>query len=282
MENKTYINFTIESALKKYLLFKNKQNYSLAGDFLVYVISVLTYIYGEADIINPYITYNRDVFEKNILKYGYSSIALNQFYCNLTRYVELDNINKANQYKDKNPFFVYVQEDLIDMFIKKYQNQNLNALELNNFEKLLYIPNSNNEYRNNINKIMSPNENEVWEYYKMQIYELNNVISFEQIKKDLLDLSIYEAFGLSEDMINHLSQNDINEINNKILDYYKMSPIEPDLNTKIKKIINLNKPGSLNFKIANNMGMINILLFLLTFGSIILFGIFFGLRMVGK
>ena len=45
VSNATYL------ALKRYIDYKEKRNYSYASDFLVYVINVLIYIYNEADII---------------------------------------------------------------------------------------------------------------------------------------------------------------------------------------------------------------------------------------
>ena len=44
MNNDVFINIALDAALKKYRLFQEKKDYSLAGDFLVYVIGVLSYI----------------------------------------------------------------------------------------------------------------------------------------------------------------------------------------------------------------------------------------------
>ena len=135
----------------------------------------------------------------------------------------------------------------------------MNALELDNFKKMLFSPNSSSQFQRDINKIMALNENEVDEYYASKIYALNNVISYELIKKNILDESVYKAFNIDIDRIINLPQSEIDEINQKITSYFKMSPIEPHLNEKLLK-----ETKKIS-KYANNSGRINIIMFLLLF-----------------
>lgn len=269
VSNATYL------ALKRYIDYKEKRDYSYASDFLVYVINVLIYIYNEADIINPYMTKEDHVWKNNLLKYGLDDKWFQKFISDLDNYYALDLENKKNKYQDKNPFFSYVQEDLIDAFLKKYQVEKMNALELDNFKKMLFSPNSSSQFQRDINKIMALNENEVDEYYASKIYALNNVISYELIKKNILDESIYKAFNIDIDRIINLPQSEIDEINQKITSYFKMSPIEPHLNEKLLK-----ETKKIS-KYANNSGRINIIMFLLLLGLVIAIGLYIAYRMVG-
>ena len=275
LDKDIFVNKAIDLALKRYLDYKEKRNYSYASDFLVYVIEVLIYIYNEADIINPYITNEANVWENNLLKYGLSVKQCEKLMSDLNNYYYLDLENKKNKYQDKNPFFSYVQEDLIDAFIKKYQVKKMDNIELDNFKKFLFSPNSSSQFQRDINKIMAVDENEVDNYYATKIYELNNVISYELIKKNLLNDDVYKAFNLDTDKLKTLPSKDIDDINQRIISYFKMSPIEPNLNKKLFKETKRIKGY------ANNTDRINIILFLLLLGLVIGIGLYIGFRMVG-
>ena len=119
------------------------------------------------------------------------------------------------------------------------------------------------------------NENEVDEYYNSKIYALNNVVSYDLIKKNILDESIYKAFNIDMDRIINLPQTEIDDINQKIINYFKMSPIEPHLNEKLLK-----ETKKIS-KYANNSGRINIIMFLLLLGLVIAIGLYIAYRMVG-
>lgn len=270
-----FINETFDLALKRYIDYKEKRNYLYASDFLVYVVIVLIYIYDDADIINPYKTKEENIWVNNLLKYGLSKKNVDKLIVDLSNYYKTDLINKDNKYKDKNPFFSYIQEDLIDAFIQKYKVEKMSNVELDNFKKLLFLPGSSSQFQRDMNKIMAVNEDEVDNYYKSKIYELNNVLSFDLVKRTLLAPEIYKAFNLDNDKIDSLSKEDLNLINKRIINYFKMSPIEPNLNEKlIKEVRKMH-----NF--TSNMGSISVILFLLLLVIIILIGLYIGYRMVG-
>lgn len=270
-----FINEAFDLALKRYIDYKEKRNYLYASDFLVYVVIVLIYIYDDADIINPYKTKEEKVWENNLLKYGLSKKNVDKLIDDLSNYYKTDLINKDNKYKDKNPFFSYIQEDLIDAFIQKYKAEKMGNVELDNFKKLLFLPDSSSQFQRDMNKIMAVNEDEVDNYYKAKIYELNNVLSFDLVKRTLLAPEVYKAFNLDNDKIDSLSKEDLNLINKRIINYFKMSPIEPNLNEKlIKEVRKMH-----NF--TSNMGSISVILFLLLLVIVILIGLYIGYRMVG-
>ena len=118
MNSDIFIKVSLDAAIKKYLLFRNKKDVSLASDFLVYVICMLIYIYSETDILNPYINRQNngeDGFKNNLGKFGLPYSKINKFFNDLEGYYEIDHYNKVNRLT-KNEFFSYLQEDIIDMF----------------------------------------------------------------------------------------------------------------------------------------------------------------------
>ena len=50
-----FISIGFDTAIKKYVLFTEKNHHDLATDYLVYVMMMLTFIYSKADIMNPYL-----------------------------------------------------------------------------------------------------------------------------------------------------------------------------------------------------------------------------------
>src|SRR5574344_1420655 len=131
MDNNILINVAVDAAVKKYLLFKNNNDYSLVGDFLVYVICMLNYIYGETDIINPYLNnQSDDALTYNLARYGYNKDMVKKFYDDLLGFYQRQTILSINQDLHINEFFTYVQEDIADMYFAKiktvgYKDQDL-------------------------------------------------------------------------------------------------------------------------------------------------------------
>lgn len=220
MNDSIFINIALDVALKKYIAYRNS-NEKTINSFLVYVIYVLTYIYTEADILNPFITRNRgskQIFESNLKRFGLSDYYVGKFYQDLSFYYE----DKVKNNLNNTDFFNYLQEDLIEMFLTKYKALKLDMAELDNFKKLL----------------ISTSDNYIIKYYESKVYSLKNKIEFKEIKHNLLDKKIYDSFDLSNEKLESLSEKDVDDINNKLLKHYKYSIIEPDLNNKLIKSIN--------------------------------------------
>ena len=168
MNSDIFIKVSLDAAIKKYLLFRNKKDASLASDFLVYVICMLIYIYSETDILNPYINRQNngeDGFKNNLGKFGLPYSKINKFFDDLEGYYEIDHYNKVNRLT-KNEFFSYLQEDIIDMFLAKASSTNLDEAKYKEFENLLFSPNTTNEMRRKINEYVAVDSFEVINYYK--------------------------------------------------------------------------------------------------------------------
>jgi hypothetical protein len=54
MENNIFINIALTTALRNYILLKETKDYSIANDFLIYVVGMLKNIYGEENVIGLY------------------------------------------------------------------------------------------------------------------------------------------------------------------------------------------------------------------------------------
>ena len=210
----TFVNKSLTESITKYISYNNNLT---PNDFFTNVIITLANIYGKTDIINPFNLKDTKAFQVNLLKYNLEEYKLNKFYNDLENYYNTND----NEYID------YILEDLIDMFITKYTNMNLNTNELDNFKLL-------------INSLF--NNNHASRYYNTQIYKINNKLDFKLIKKNMLRQDVYEAFNLTKEKVDKLSQEDIDSINDQILSYYRLSPIEPNLNDKIIEAVS-NKPG---------------------------------------
>ena len=254
----TFINNALTEAIIKYISYKNNNT---PNDFLINVIITLSNIYGETDIINPFNLKDSKSFQTNMLKYGLDDIKLNKFYSDLDKYYEI-----SKQQVQYNPFINFILEDLIDMFIIKYNNMNLTSNEIDNF-KLLINTLFKNDYAT--------------KYLNSEIYKINNPLNFKLIKKNLLRKDVYEAFGLTNEKVDKLTQEDVDNINAQILAYYRLSPIEPNLNDKIIEAVN-NKPDKLSLKLAQNPDIVTILLLVTSFSCFIISGVLVALKFMGR
>ena len=77
-----FISIGFDTAIKKYVLFTEKNHHDLATDYLVYVMMMLTFIYSKVDIMNPYLSRHKNGAANllhNLTKYGLSEEKVNKF-----------------------------------------------------------------------------------------------------------------------------------------------------------------------------------------------------------
>ena len=82
MIGNVFINEVFSRAIELYLKYKDKPNEPEYHRFLVMAIRTLVSIYGELDIINPYITqneHNMGGFDSNLTKFGFPKSDLEDF-----------------------------------------------------------------------------------------------------------------------------------------------------------------------------------------------------------
>ena len=162
-----FISLGFDTAIKKYVLFTEKNHHDLATDYLVYVMMMLTFIYSKADIMNPYLARYKNGASNllhNLTKYGLREEKVNKFFNDLNNYLERDNYNKVcNQYK--NPYFLIIQEDLIDMFYAKWQSVDVSKEEMKKFKNLLYSSKNSNAACRKLNELYNTNLDGALVYY---------------------------------------------------------------------------------------------------------------------
>ncbi len=222
--NQVFINEAFSKAVDDYLKSSDNVQGVMYNSFLVVVVRSLVCMYSELDIVNPIVVGDVDLLYNNLTKFGYTKSSLLIFFSNLQLFydIEKNNINKDK--KEKNPYFVIVQKDLIDMFIAKKLNFHLTEEETKEFYDLLYTPFSKNPLRVSYNFLVSAiNGNDVLEvdnYFKSQMRENVKVIVPQE--KHYLNVKAYELLNYTMDDLNQMDSNEIERVNHQIYDYFKI------------------------------------------------------------
>ena len=275
-----FISIGFDTAIKKYVLFTEKNHHDLATDYLVYVMMMLTFIYSKADIMNPYLARYKNGASNllhNLTKYGLREEKVNKFFNDLNNYLERDNYNKVcNQYK--NPYFLIIQEDLIDMFYAKWQSVDVSKEEMKKFKNLLYSSKNSNAACRKLNELYNTNLDGALVYYSNIFSRKDYAIMMIPKKDRILDMSVYKLFNLNEQDIIKLNNATLEEINNGIYNYFHINPI--GIRAYDKLMMKVNKLSNNKYSSADNTGSINLIMFASFFSFIIILGITIGLMLV--
>ena len=251
-----FVNVAIELALSKYEILKETNDYSIANDFLVYVAGMLAFIYGEENILGLYEKKDEQSFLYLLKKYDVDPYYSDHFIDDVEKFYKIEFKNKALNTYEYNPYFIYIQEDLINMFIAKYEQKKLDKSKLAKFKDMLFTPVSNDGFVVSYNRKMARDESYILNYYDAKVYGLLNKLDFSLKRDNVLSYEVYEAFDLTRDKLNKLSFKQIQAINNKIFNYFNVSPIEPNANKKILDAIRKVDSKELNKKnIGSNSKM---------------------------
>lgn len=275
-----FISIGFDTAIKKYVLFTEKNHHDLATDYLVYVMMMLTFIYSKADIMNPYLARYKNGASNllhNLTKYGLREEKVNKFFNDLNNYLERDNYNKVcNQYK--NPYFLIIQEDLIEMFYAKWQSVDVSKEEMKKFKNLLYSSKNSNAACRKLNELYNTNLDGALVYYSNIFSRKDYAIMMIPKKDRILDMSVYKLFNLNEQDIIKLNNATLEEINNGIYNYFHINPI--GIRAYDKLMMKVNKLSNTKYRLADNTGSINLIMFASFFSFIIILGITIGLMLV--
>ena len=205
MSNDIFINLALDTALRKYETLLETNDYKISNDFLVYVVGALIYIYGEDNVLSLYNKHDDLSFTYLLKKYNVDEYYVNKFYDDIDKFYNIDIRNKALKSYEENPYFIYVQEDLIHMFLAKYKENDYDKQKINKFRDLLFTPINNDSFMQEYNQKMTSNQNYILDYYNAKIFELNNKIDFTLDRKNVVSYEIYEKFGFSKEKIDSLS-----------------------------------------------------------------------------
>ena len=197
MIGQPFINPVLSHAIEMYLKYKDHPEDPNFSEFTVMVVRTLVFIYGELDILNPYITHNEHMmggFDSNITKYGFSIDALTDFKNQFLKFVEEQQKNIR-----PNSAFIKIQKYLIDMYSYKQKTMNLPIDQLMLFKKYLYIP-ENGEKIAEINRYLI-NPQEIIGYLNSKIYETNHNFILEPVKRETLNTDAYILLGYNMNQI---------------------------------------------------------------------------------
>lgn len=195
----TFINSGLEKSIDLYMQKKDKMIYPT--DYLVKIIETLVKIYGESNIINPYLIKNDEMFKKNLMIYNLSLESYISFITNIN--------NLINDPRRKTGYFEEVQKDLINMIKCK---KNSTSEDISIFNDYLYIENNQNPLFKQFGKLICLDYDIITDYYNSsfeeKIIEPTNLLSEEQ----------YNDFGLSLEEVNSLDKSSLNLLNSRIIE----------------------------------------------------------------
>ncbi len=218
--DKVFINNAFSKAVNNYTKSNDNVQGVMYNSFLVVVIRSLISIYSELDIINPMVIGDEELLKENLAKFGYDKTDIEVFLSNLQLFDDFEVLNENNNVKKKNPYFLIIEKDLINMLIKKKLNFFITEHELKVFYDLLYTPNSTNPLRVSYNYLMSNDEWEIDNYFKTEMK--NNVKVVLPKEKHLLNPKAYEILNYNIEDIKNMSETEINKINSLVFDYFKI------------------------------------------------------------
>ena len=281
MDNNIFINPAIDEALKKYKLIKETNDYNNAQDFLVYAIGILIYIYGEENVIGLYEKKDYQSFDYLLNKYNVDSYYVDKLYNDFNKFYNINIRNVAFGSSDYNPYFIYIQEDLINMYIAKYNALKFDIKKFDKFKEMLFTPVNNDSFMQEYNQRMTDKQDYILNYFEAKVYEATHPLEFTLKRKNVISQEVYDAFDLTEDKIKKLSFKELESINTRIFNYFKVSPIEPDVNKKLLESIQKHNPNKLNKKIISNSKVTNSFIFGIIILVVIIIAVIIGLKVVG-
>lgn len=256
--DKVFINNSFTKAIDDYLKSSDNVQGVMYNSFLVVVIRMLVAIYSELDIINPKIIDDEDLLKENLAKFGYDKSDVLVFLSNIQLFWDFENENDKRKVKKKNPYFILIQKELVDMLIKKKLNFYLTEAEVREFYDLLYTPYSKNPLRVSYNFLQASDVMEVDKYFKVQMK--NNVKVILPKEKHLLNSKAYEILNYSFDNIKNLESSEVDKINSQVYDYFKIRENAINKEYLLEKAIEAIERE--NNKVTSGNGYVDILLVL--------------------
>lgn len=258
MIGKPFVNQEFSSAIELYLKLKDhKENPGYYGFFVV-VIRTLVYIYGELDIINPYITQNEGNMgglDNNITKFGFPKDKLQDF---KQQFIEYEKEKKENA--KPNHAFYKIEKYLIDMFFYKKNGTQINQEELNQIQELIYIPTNPNQIMQQELQSNLLKTDELVQYFLSKQYESTHNYNLEEIKRYTLIPEAYFLLGYNINQINNMTDQDLNAVNKQVFDFFKVDYNAENRDEMLGKAVNYYK--RYGNRITSGNGYVDLLLFL--------------------
>ena len=165
---------------------------------------------------HPY-TYNKDHYT---IRVNHPGVVKEMILQKPELFNDFECENEKKSIKEKNPYFIIVQKELVDMLIKKKLNFYLVEKEVKDFYDLLYTPFSMNPLRVSYNFLMANDVLEVDRYFKKEMKDNVKVILPKE--KHFLNAKAYEILNYSFDQVKDLDSADVDKINSQVYDYFKI------------------------------------------------------------
>lgn len=267
--DKVFINNAFSKAIYDYQNSCDNIQGIMYNSFLVVVVRMLISIYSELDIINPMMIGDEKLLKENLAKFGYSPDAIMIFLSNLQLFLDIENDNNQKEIKDKNPYFITIQKELVDMFIKKKVNFYITEVEVNEFYDLLYTPYSKNPLRVSYNFLNATDVLEIDKYFKSEMR--SNVKVVMPKEKHYLNVKAYELLNYSMDDIKNMSSADVDRVNSLVYDYFKIRENAINKEYLLEKAIE--KIERDNNKVTSGNGYVDILLILSVISTVFMLSI---------
>lgn len=206
-----FINEAINNGIVNYINYTDNKDINNIHIFEFLVIKTLVDIYGEINIINPYTSKNEDAFRENLMINGLKETELNMFFNYMNDYsIYLKTPNKGL----KTSLPIQINSLIINMIIYKNSKQEILEEEILKYDE--YFNTKDKHLIKYIELIVDDPEfiPKLWERKKMQ---LDKKLLFHTIKPNLLTPEMYIKYGLSIDEIKKLTNEEIDELNKKIV-----------------------------------------------------------------
>ena len=272
MLGQPFINPSLSKAIEDYLKYKDNPSDEHNFDYLVSIVRTLIYIYGELDIINPYITQNEHSmggFDNNIVKFGFPSDLLEDFKNSFVTYDQ----EVANNAKP-NVSFTKLQKYMIDMFFYKKRSLNLPDSTLEEIKKFLYIRENQEVHYAKLRDICLTDFDEIDLYFRSKQYEFMHNFNLSVVTRETLISDAYILMGYQMSQINSLNDYDLKRVNDQIYKKFQVDPNASNKDELLFKAVNYYK--KYGNKLTTGNGFVDFLLIL----SVISTALFVGLLCV--
>lgn len=210
---KYFINPAIEYGIKSYIAYKEGSEYKRAHTFEMYVIKALTIIYGEKSILLPYKIDNEKAFECNLLMYDLKENDMKNFIRYMNEYYEF-----MKNYKSETKatgLISEIESILIEMINKRNKRREFTEEEIHEFDSI-FNPIEGDLKR--LKSLVSSNTGLIVRYWQDNKYGLTNTqMRLMAVNPNLLMPEQYAKFGFDIRTVAVLTENEINNINDKIL-----------------------------------------------------------------
>lgn len=258
MIGKPFINDVINKAIEDYLKFKATPANPMFSTFPVMAIRTLIYIYGELDIINPYITRNEQSlggFDSNLTKYGFPEEKVEDFKNAFLKYHESLTKNVI-----PNEGMVMIQKYLMEMYLMKEKNMHLDISLEEEFKSYLYFSSNPNPHIQKDLPLLGNHANELQSYFQSIAFEMHHNFSLEEERRIIYPYVAYQVLGYNINQINALSDIDLKKVNDNVLNFFRINKEEPNKEDMLLKAISYyQKYGN---RLTSGNGYVDMLLFL--------------------